>query len=253
MLENFELYNDIKHQLVVLEATDEKGDFSCGAAFHIGDGLFVTAQHNVQGKHSLRTQTDEPIEIIQAYLPETKEPDVAVLRTNFIPPVLTVKSETVGNPSSVREKQSNRFIGLGSYLAPSDLAQLYLLDDVFVFGFPPIPMTTRAELVAVRAQVNAFVKIRHRKDEVFILSSTARGGFSGGPVIDRDKNLIGVCIEGLLHSETPVEIGFAAALCLDPLLELLESNKLYPTNNDEQIRQWPDRKNFASQIQRRSN
>ena len=36
--------------------------------------------------------------------------------------------------------------------------------------------------------------------------------------------------------------------CLDPLLELLENNRLYPTNNDDQVRQWPDRKNFVSQI-----
>lgn len=240
MLEEFQLYNDIKEQLVVIEVVVDDL-VKCGTAFHIGDGILVTAKHNICGKFALKTQLDEPIEFSGESLLSSNS-DIAVLKSGFRPRVLTIGSAAEGQPTV--EKSSPVFIPIGAYFAPADMAPLYLLSDVFIFGFPPIPMTTRAELVAVRAQVNAFVSTRQNDHSLFILSSTARGGFSGGPVIDRDKNLVGVCIEALYRDNQQIETGFAAAVCIDPLLDLLYANQLFPKGNDEFIRSWPSRLKF---------
>jgi len=40
---------------------------------------------------------------------------------------------------------------------------------------------------------------------------------------------------------------------VDPLLEVLEQNKLYPAGNDEQVRGWPRRKLFMEQETKRPN
>lgn len=239
MLATYRLYREIKNQMVVLEARDENQDITCGTAFHIGDGLLVTARHNIQNQYALKTQDDQSISIVAEFACSEEDRDIAVIKTDFEPKLLTDESQTVEDSASSEDGAPTNFVPIFDYFAYSKLAELYFLDDVFVFGFPPIPKTTRAELVAVRAQVNAFVKTNHGRDGVFILSSTARGGFSGGPVIDRGRNLIGICIESLRRGESAVENGFTAAICLDPLLDILSENELYPAQNDAQIKDWP--------------
>jgi len=238
MLEEFQLYNNIKEQLVVIEVTAGI-DIKCGTAFHIGEGLLVTAKHNVREQSfSLKTQEDESIPF-NGELFLSNDSDIAVLKTGFLPRVMWRSIQT--GKELLDEISSPMFISLGAYFASADMAPLYLLSDVFLFGFPPIPMTNKPELVAMRAQVNAFVKTRQNDHNLFILSSTARGGFSGGPVIDKDQNLIGICIEALYRDHQEIEMGFAAAVCIDPLFDLLHTNNLYPAGNDELIRQWPNR------------
>jgi hypothetical protein len=237
MLEAFELYNDIKDQVLVIQV-EKKGNISAGTAFHIGDGLLVTARHNLEdSKFTIETVYGESVEYGAFHCLNDEDADVAIIQSDY-------KSSGIFLGIGEQTREPAKFIKIGSYFAPSDLAPLYLLDDVFIFGFPPIPMTKRAELVAVRAQVNALVNTRHSNYSVFILSSIARGGFSGGPVIDQNMNLIGVCIEALFADHKPIETGFAAAICIDPLLDLLYRNRFFPTGNDQFVRDWENRKKF---------
>ena len=66
-----------------------------------------------------------------------------------------------------------------------------ILDEVLVMGYPPIPFTKDAYMVALKGEVNAVVEdyssIKH-----LVLSSTVRPGNSGGPVISQCGYLVGM-------------------------------------------------------------
>ena len=66
-----------------------------------------------------------------------------------------------------------------------------VLDEVLVMGYPPIPFTKDAYMVALKGEVNAVVEdyssIKH-----LVLSSTVRPGNSGGPVISQCGYLVGM-------------------------------------------------------------
>lgn len=62
----------------------------------------------------------------------------------------------------------------------------------------------------------------------FIVSATARGGFSGGPAILQDGYLLGVVTSSLLRDNLPSELGFQAVLSVEPLRILLGERGMMP-------------------------
>lgn len=59
----------------------------------------------------------------------------------------------------------------------------------------------------------------------------ARGGFSGGPVLTEDGWLLGVVTSSLLTDHAAPELGYGAALTIEPLWEMLFENKIFPASN----------------------
>ena len=93
-------------------------------------------------------------------------------------------------------------------------------------GFPPIPFSNSPNLVAVKAEVNAVIDKYIGPHPHFIISSVPRGGFSGGPVISEYGFLLGVLTESLIESDKPAEIGFASAISIEPLINLIYENNI---------------------------
>jgi len=52
------MYQHYGASLVALITTDQAGDEHVGSAFHVGDGVFVTARHVVEGQVSCRIELD---------------------------------------------------------------------------------------------------------------------------------------------------------------------------------------------------
>src|SRR4051812_4731946 len=141
---------------------------------------------------------------------------------------------TIMDGDKPREKTD--FIPLGGHL-DNWLGDELLLSRALVMGYPPVPTTVDAFLVAVESEVNAVVDRYVAPHSHFILSHLPRGGFSSGPVISEHGFLLGVATESLKSNDQLLETGFAAAISIEPLLILLDSNGIYPGENGEFIRE----------------
>lgn len=196
---------------------DEKGDEGIGSAFHIGDGIFVTARHVVEGvavkeiattkSGHLREEAEDKIvpprrlEIIDGPYFGPDGLDLAVFKVNLGGTSL---------PSIAVSDHTDYSLG------ENDL----ILSDILVVGYPPIPFTTIPYQVVTLGQINAVVRVRHSPVLHFIASAMARGGFSGGVALDQSGVALALVTESLGHGDTPVETGYMSLLSIEPAVDL---------------------------------
>lgn len=92
-----------------------------------------------------------------------------------------------------------------------------LLDEVVVFGYPPIPQSADAYLVVNRGEVSAKPRLYSGSQEIIVVSCLLRGGNSGGPVVNKLGAVVGVVSRQLFKQVAPDEksinesLGMAAA------------------------------------------
>lgn len=172
-----ETYTRAAGAVAYVAIINEKGDEGIGSAFHIGDGVFVTARHVVEGvtikeiattkSGHLREEAEDKVvpprrlKIVDGPYFGRDGLDLAVFKVDLgaTPlPSITVSDHT---DYSLRE---------------NDL----VLSDVLIVGYPPIPFTTVPCQVVTLGQINAVVRVWHSPVLHFIASAMARGGFSGG-------------------------------------------------------------------------
>jgi hypothetical protein len=223
-----------------------QGDESIGSAFHVGEGIFVTARHVVEGAtivdvkptYELRLPlkeinpeyTDEAIKsmtdthghaptspVFQSSLRITKGPffhsnteiDVAVFATEGLHP-------------------KTPHVLLGSHLDDWVYRTAFVLSEVLVLGYPPIPLTREPFLIASRAEVNAIVTIPPSPKLHFIVSAMPRGGFSGGLALSEYDFALGLISSSLTKDHKAAELGFMAVISIEPIYECLALHKLLP-------------------------
>ena len=68
-----------------------------------------------------------------------------------------------------------------------------VLSRVVAFGHPKIPLSKEYVLVAVQGEINAVIDKYSCPHPHFVISSIARGDFSGGPVISEYDFLLVFC------------------------------------------------------------
>lgn len=85
-------------------------------------------------------------------------------------------------------------------------------------------------------EINALITLRDRKYVHFVVSSIARGGFSGGPVLvaynESNKKsgtaLLGLVTDALVRDHGATETGFMTVLSVEPIYQCLEKNGMLP-------------------------
>jgi V8-like Glu-specific endopeptidase len=214
---------------------DDTGNCGIGTAFHVGDGIFVTAKHVVQGKTISEVATTK--RIIKKYENDNHK----VETKDFINPqrlkiidgprystddsidvaVFKVETEGVFLPRLTFDSHTKHDIDDTSFL----------LEDVLAIGYPPIPFTIVPIQVTSIGQVNAVVDVWHSKHPHFIVSTMARGGYSGGPAICSNGKVIGIITESLVQNSNQTESGFMSVLCAEAVI--LEIKKYYDFNNEQ--------------------
>lgn len=228
----FSLYSQC---LVCIESVDASEGSCVGSAFHIGDGYLVTARHVVQDRrltaaipYGSATLDLDSIEIIY---PSDESVDLAILRSNF----------------SLEPHRRTRYWGRDDVHKIYRIELGYHLDDwiddgltlaeVVMLGYPPIPLSRSPVLVAVAGHVNAVIDPYIGSNHpLFIVSPTPRGGFSGGPVLVRRGGwLLGVTTSSLLRGPFETELGYSAALTVEPLWKLLAENNIVLDGYDREF------------------
>jgi S1-C subfamily serine protease len=87
-----------------------------------------------------------------------------------------------------------------------------VLDEVVILGYPPIPMSDDAYLIASKGEVSAII-VKYTNDiQHLIISTFVRGGNSGGPIIDRRGDVVGIVTENLYNKIDHEEDGLNEGL-----------------------------------------
>ena len=249
-----QLYVQHASAMAYIDVEKPDGIRSIGSAFHVGDGIFVTARHVVEGNQIIEIKITEPIAVSsREYFTEVMKLDVtdeyieeydARLTINGHPPLFKHymrELEIIKGPYfaenehldiaafGVREiHPAAGVIKLGVHWDDWVFRGLWHLSDALILGYPPIPMVNQAMLVAARAEINTFVVPRHVQAVHFILSAMPRGGFSGGVAIHEDGVALGVITSSFLSNNMPEQLGFLAVLSIEAIVNCLQRNGLYP-------------------------
>jgi len=204
---------------VTVEACD--GSESIGTAFHIGQGYFVTAKHVVYKNQIIEVGITQPhnklIEYHSAPLSEDERP--RILNVDLNPIFLENEVDDVA-VFRVQDYEDLPPVPLSSVHDMHQSEDLALLSNVLCLGYPPIPLTRHPFQVAVDATVSALITIRGGGYLSYVVSATARGGFSGGPVINSDGKAIGLVTDSLIRDSNAVETGFMACLSISAAADL---------------------------------
>jgi hypothetical protein len=103
-----------------------------------------------------------------------------------------------------------------------------IMRDVVIMGFSPVPGSQAPVLVSATGQVNASFVSYLDGLRIYIISSMARGGFSGGPALTEPHHCLGVITQAVLKEEQPKELGFMAVIPPLPIFQLLDHHSIMP-------------------------
>lgn len=212
-----DMYRSYEACLVRVEVKTREGDLSNGTAFHIGKGFLATARHVVEDGtvNSLTRQfCGKQVELQQIYVPDNPRIDLAIIRSDF-------ELDHLMNRTTFSDgRVVNEYVLLGGHL-DDWIGTKLVLSRVLALGYPPVPCSNGPVLVASDCHVSAVVDRYDSPHPNFILSLMSRGGFSGGPAISEYGFLLGVMNQSLTDGGKPAELGYMAALSIEPLLELI--------------------------------
>lgn len=225
----FQLYSPC---IVMIESLSNDDDYAIGTAFHIGDGYLVTARHVVEDRNITSIipasgYADISLDSVEIMYPADETVDLALIKSDFSLEYYMTHVNFWGDPKVHKVDH----IQIGTHL-DDWIDDGLVLFDVVVFGYPRIPTSTSPQLVAVQGQVNAIIDpYIGSKHPLFVISPMARGGFSGGPVLTKGGWLLGTMTSSLITDYSIPEVGFGAALSVEPLWHLLVEKRVFPASN----------------------
>jgi len=249
------IYAEHASAIAYIEVITNSGDRSIGSAFHVGEGIFVTARHVVDNFKIIEIKITEPVAVgSQEYFRdilnvEVTDEYICEHDRNFEeimghPPFFKhyIKAlEIVDGPHFAEEPgldvavfrvrdihASVGIVKLGTHWDDWVYRGLWHLSDAIILGYPPVPMVNEPVLVAARAEINTFIVPRHAPALHFILSATPRGGYSGGVAVHESGNALGVITSALNMNHEPEQLGFLTVLSVEAIYKCLKHNGLYP-------------------------
>ncbi len=203
---NREAYEKYAGSVAYVEIRRPDATVGIGTAFHIGDGVFVTARHVVENVQITKIGT-------------TEESTLDGLTISSRPAVGTLVDGPFFHPDPKVDLAVIRVAGIEAPAIPIacyEPRQTPVLTHVLVMGYPPIPLSREPVLVAISGEVCAVVNNYQSDQPHLILSTMARGGLSGGIAFARDayeeEGTLGLITECLVADDKPAELGYLALL-----------------------------------------
>jgi hypothetical protein len=219
---------------------------SIGSAFHVGEGVFVTARHVVENVKIVQVKPTRPLrrpirEEFPDYPDEAAKKFAEIAGQKPTWPVfqspLTISRGPFYLPDSAIDvaafatkglHPATPYVPLGRHLDDWIYRAEFVMSDAVILGYPPIPLTNDPYLIAARAEINAVIQTRYSSKVHFILSAMARGGFSGGLALSEHEFVLGLVTESLARDHAAAELGFMAVLSVESIYECLAAAKLLP-------------------------
>jgi hypothetical protein len=223
-------------------SVERDGDEGIGSAFHVGDGIFVTARHVVENARILEMRVTNAGLFHQSDLyPKILDGAAYVITPDSLRMCENPdgKLTVTGGPwyhidedvdvAAVRVEgmtSGAHFVPLGAFFSQGDLE----LSEALVFGYPPVPMTREPVLITARCQVNAVVQLVIGKSlrNHCILSAIPRGGFSWGLAYSQWDFALGVITRSMVENHAPPENGYFAVTPGEAIFECLRDNDVLP-------------------------
>jgi hypothetical protein len=222
-----------------IETVGADGNPQIGTCFHVGEGVFVTARHIVDKRNITKVGFDDDV-VNQDLLKERRHwGQKSHGRVNIILGPYFHPQANCDVACFKVEPHPKVWIPLGGhfddYLGQYEL----VLYRTLILGYPRIPLAAKPALVASVGEVNALLDLylgsRHPH---FIISTMARGGFSGAPALvayneentDGGTAVLGVVTQALTSNDQEPEQGYLAVLTVEPIFTCLEKNKMLPKN-----------------------
>jgi len=225
-------------------AVEKNGDPGIGSAFHIGDGVFVTARHVLEDATIAEIRlTDSRLFYRSVLYPKEENGSYTITKdsqkvTLDFDGRVTLRDGPFYHPEASVDVAAFRVDGMAPEAPYVTLGGHYddwigrgdfETTDVLVLGYPPIPFTTEPLLIAAKTHVNAVADLRGTKSPVhFILSAIPRGGFSGGVAMSEYGFALGVVTQSLLGDNLPVELGYFATTSIEAIYECLDHHGILP-------------------------
>jgi Trypsin-like peptidase domain len=226
-------------------AVERDGDENIGSAFHVGDGVFVTARHVVDGQRIREMRlTDVDLFYKSDLFPKESDGTCQVTKDSHricddIRGQVTIIGGPWFHPNPDIDVAAIRVSGmapgahcvpLGGHLDDWVGTGQFELSEALVLGYPPIPFTREPVLIAAGCQINAVVDldIGPRRQMHFILSAVPRGGFSGGLALSEWGFALGVITQSLLTRAGPPELGYFTTTSIEAVYECLSHHHVLP-------------------------
>ncbi len=215
------------------------GDQAIGTAFHVGEGVFLTARHVVDENEILEIATTA------GRYAEDQQGTVTIHgrpgRFRSIPPAVgRVRAGPFYHPdvgvdvaALVVDGFDAPVVPLGSHLDDWLDDEAFVLRRAVVMGYPPVPFAKSPVLIVSEAEINAIVDKYTGRHPHFIVSAMARGGFSGGPCLVEWNFALGLVTESLIGDAQPSELGYMAVISVEPLFVCLHHHGILPAIQKE--------------------
>lgn len=215
-------YQQYKYCMIKIVTQSKDGTTGIGSGFHIGDGYIVTAKHVIEKNEfeMYGEYKNRKINYSDILLHEHDYIDLAIIKTDFN------LNEYLESINLNKLPSYTDRIPLNMMLSDSNVNDSIILNKVLLMGYPPIPLSGDAFLVATEGEINAIVDPYLLKGKHFIISNIPRGGFSGGPVILEYGYVLGILVSAFAVEGKDYETGYAAALSADPIKEILLRNNI---------------------------
>ncbi|HBE76789.1 MAG TPA: hypothetical protein DDW65_03275 [Firmicutes bacterium] len=249
------LYHQNASALAYIDVLKPDGNRGIGSAFHIGEGVFVTARHVLEENEIIEIKATEPVGVSSTeYIREIMKVDVTdefikqydetlsnvmgsvPLFKHYIEPLELINGPFFSDNKEIdvavfkvkKIHPATAIVKLGIHWDDWVYRKIWHLSDAILLGYPPIPMANEPLLVAARAEIHTFFVPRHAPAVHFILSAVPRGGFSGGVAIHESGDALGVITSSFVQNSEPEQLGFFSVLSIEAIVKCLEKHKLYP-------------------------
>lgn len=243
-----------------IETATSSGDLGLGTFFHVGDGVCVTARHVIEGRRIREVGFDDLT--TNSHLVDVAErqgllegfdraerdfdKDRDFQQAKAARAIKVVQGPAIdpmgGDIAAFRiEPYPHRFLPLGRHIGNRHDLYNIRLQRVLIMGYPPIPLAYRPFLVSTAGEVNSVIQKTTDRDPHFwyphyVISGTARGGFSGAPVLfpcldDHAVDgaaVLGVVTEALTSSGQSPEAGYMAAVTIGAVYNCLDCSAMMP-------------------------
>jgi hypothetical protein len=233
------LYDNYAAGVGYISVKDFKGDEHIGTCFHIGDGVFITARHVVESRTIILIGSTHS-QTIYFETEETKTNGSVEIETPFESWLTTLYKGPYFHPDDridiaalVLPDVKAPVLPLGGHL-DDWLDNYFILSNLLVLGYPPIPFTSGPTLIASKCEVNGIIDKYTGGHPHFIVSAMARGGFSGGPAISEDGYILGIITESLTTDHQPTELGYLSVLSVEGIYACIAHNRIVPSHIDEE-------------------